>query len=91
MGLFKAVRHFAFYLYRTHFKVVTDHKPLVTLMSQPQQNKRLLNWAMKLAEFDFEVIYRSGSENMVADSLSRGFTEVTHHQKEGGEDVGAAT
>ncbi len=70
---------------------MTDHKPLVTLMSQPQQNKRLLNWAMKLAEFDFEVIYRSGSENMVADCLSRGFTEVTHRQEEGGEDVGAAT
>ncbi len=91
LGLFKTVRHFAFYLYGTHFKVVTDHKPLVTLMSQPQQNKRLLNWAMKLAEFDFEVIYRSRSENMVANCLSRRFTEVTHCQKEGGEDVVAAT
>ncbi len=41
LGLFKAVRHFAFYLYGTHFKVVTNHKPLVTLMSQTEAVLRI--------------------------------------------------
>ncbi len=48
--------------------VVTDHRSLVTLMSAHQHNR---DSAMKLTEFTFEIIYRKGSDNVVADCLSR--------------------
>jgi hypothetical protein len=32
---------------------------------------RLVRWALRLAEFDFEIKYRKGGENGNADALSR--------------------
>src|SRR5690606_1671957 len=32
---------------------------------------RLLNWAYKLRSYDFEIVYRRGAENQMADLLSR--------------------
>ena len=57
LGIFEAVKFFAFYLYGKSFTVLMDHKSLVTLMTAPQYNKRLLNWALKLAEYDFIIEY----------------------------------
>ncbi len=51
--------------------MVANHRGLVTLMSARQENRRLYNWALRLTEFDFEIKYRSGRENGVADCLSR--------------------
>ncbi len=85
LGLFESIRH---------FKVVTDHKPLVSLMTAPQKNKRLLNWAIKVGEFHFKVIYRKGGLNWVADCLSRRDHDndvdnnVHHHLNGGGERCG---
>ncbi len=50
---------------------MTDHKALETLRTAQQHNRRLHHWALKLAVFDFEVRYRPGQQNMVADCLSR--------------------
>ncbi len=98
LALFEAVRHFAFYLYGKEFTVVTDHRSLVTLMMTRQLNRRLYNWALKLTEFKFKVVYRSGHENGVADCLSRCHTREiedgavgSHQQKEEGGDVGTPT
>ncbi len=98
LGLYETIRFFAFYLYGRKFKVITDHKPLVSLMTAPQHNRRLLNWAMKLSDYNFEVVYRKGEQNIVADCFSRGAVgeehaeaDDTHQLKEGGGDVGGAT
>ncbi len=93
LGVFEAIHHFAYFLYGRRFTVVTDHKGLVNMMKGRQYNKRIYNWCLKLAEYDFEVIYREGSQNVVADDLSRCFEDVencdvaTHLLQEGG-DVG---
>ena len=93
LGVFEAIRHFAYFLYGRSFTVVTDHKGLVNLMTGRQFNRRIHNWCLKLTEFDFEVVYREGSQNVVADELSRCFGEAradgdaTHLLPEGG-DVG---
>ncbi len=71
LALYSAILHFSFYLYGRAFTVITDHKPLETLMEGKQNNKRLLNWSMKLSEFSFKVIYRPGVMNQPADCLSR--------------------
>ena len=39
---------------------------------------RLLRWAARLSEYQFDVIYRPGADNAIADVLSRSMTEATH-------------
>ena len=53
------------------FTVVTDHKSLSRLPEVPILKGRLLNWAFKLRSYDFDIIYRKGTENAMADLLSR--------------------
>jgi len=66
-----ATKHFRQYLYGRKFKIVTDHKPLIWLMNVKDPNSRLMRWRLKLEEFDYETIYKSGKTNINADALSR--------------------
>jgi hypothetical protein len=67
-----AVRLFRSHLYGRKFVIVTDHVELKWLMTCKEPAGRLHRWALTLQEFDFEVVYRPGRENSVADVLSRG-------------------
>ena len=71
LAIVTAIHHFLPLLYGNRFTVVTDHKPLTSLMTSRTLNKRLHGWALKLAEFDFQIVYRSGDLNGNADGLSR--------------------
>ncbi len=57
-----AVQHFLPYLYGRHFRVVIDHQALTALMSSKTLNRRLQGMALKLMQFDFEIVYRPGDE-----------------------------
>jgi len=65
------VGHFRPYVFGRRFKIVTDHKPLVWLENLKGQNPKLLRWKITLAAYDYEVVYKKGSQNVVADALSR--------------------
>ncbi len=71
LALYSTIKYFEFYLIGHHFLVRTDHKSLTQMMRNPQNNKRILNWSLKLSDFDFTIEYRPGKENVVADCLSR--------------------
>ena len=66
-----AIREFYPYLYGFHFKLITDHNPLVSLKQRTDVGGRLTRWTMFLQQFDFEVQYRPGREHANADTLSR--------------------
>ena len=53
------------------FTVVTDAKAITYLMTQKSPNMRLVRYMIFLQAFDFDIVYRKGSENKVADFLSR--------------------
>ena len=59
------------YLFGNHFNVVIDHNSLKYLQTQPTLSRRQARWAELIAEFDFEIVYRPGKSNVVADALSR--------------------
>ena len=59
------------YLLGNHFIVVTDHNSLKYLQTQPTLSRRQARWSEFLSEFDFEIVYRPGKGNVVADALSR--------------------
>lgn len=67
-----AVRLFRPHLYGRKFTIVTDHAALKWLMTTKEPAGRLHRWALTLQEYDFDICYRPGKENRVADALSRG-------------------
>ena len=53
------------------FRWLTDHKGLIYLLNQKNLSGRQARWLEKMSSFTFEVTYIPGSENVVADALSR--------------------
>lgn len=71
LAILDCTKHFRPYLYGRKFIIETDHNPLVWLYKIKEPNSRLVRWKLKLEEFDFDIIYKKGKENKVADALSR--------------------
>ena len=72
-GVETMLRH-ADILQGTRFKWLTDHKGLTYLLNQRNLSGRQAPWLEKISTFDFEVVYIPGSENVLADALSRIYT-----------------
>ena len=53
------------------FKWLTDHKGLTHLLNQKNLSGRQARWLEKISSFNFTVVYIEGSENVLADALSR--------------------
>lgn len=76
LSILDSTKNFRPYLYGRKFTVETDHNPLVWLYKIKEPNSRLIRWKIKLDEYDFDVIYKKGKLNVVADALSR--IEINH-------------
>ncbi|KAJ2952044.1 hypothetical protein O0L34_g4305 [Tuta absoluta] len=66
-----STKYFRPYLFGRQFKIITDHKPLQWLLQTKEPNSRLTRWKLKLAEYNFTIIYKKGKSNTNADALSR--------------------
>ena len=58
-------------MYGGEFTLVTDHKPLVWFENSKDPCSRVSRWRLKLAEYDFDEIYKAGKMNVNADALPR--------------------
>ena len=71
-----AVKTFHQFLYGRHFKIYTDHKPLLGLLNPEKAtpsmaSSRMQRWALTLLAYEYELLYRPGHENGNPDGLSR--------------------
>ena len=62
-----AVQNFEHFLYGRRFKVLMDHQRLVYLLSSKHLNKRLMGFALRLSNYNIEIV--SGDSNGNADAM----------------------
>ena len=61
-----------------HFTIKTDHQSLRFLLDQQSHTPAQQQWILKMMGYDYDVCYRKGSSNKVADALSRKPMEALH-------------
>ena len=76
LALVVAVKKFRYFLLGRKFEARTDHKPLLGLFGKGKAipinaNARIQRWALLLSQFDFDLHYKVGKDNVIADALSR--------------------
>lgn len=79
-AIIEAIRVWEHHLKARKFDVYTDHQPLRYLRDQRKLPRRQAGYLDLLANFEFEVHYKPGRRNVVADALSRrtDVPEVAH-------------
>ena len=70
------VKKFHAYLFGHPFELVTDHKPLLTLLNahkatSPQASNRIRRWSLILAAYEYTIVFKKTEEHGNADAFSR--------------------
>jgi hypothetical protein len=71
LALVWAVKTLHHYLYGREFVLLSDHQPLLYINSAKMSNSRVMRWAIDLQVHRFKMKIVKGSENNIADYLSR--------------------
>lgn len=77
LALLLSLQHFEVYVGSSSLpvKVFTDHNPLTFLAKMQNSNQRIMRWALIVQEFNIDICYKKGKENVLADALSRSVQE----------------
>jgi hypothetical protein len=63
------------YLLGQWFQIKTDHQSLKYFLEQRISSPEQQKWVTKLFGYDYEIIYKKGKDNVVADALSQKYED----------------
>lgn len=65
------IKHFSCYLYGKKIIIYTDHRPLIYLFGMANPSSSLTKFRLIIEEYNFDIKYIKGKNNVAADALSR--------------------
>ena len=75
LGVVWSIEYFKNYLYGKQFKVITDHRALLSIMKEHRSNKsynsRLTRWVDRLLPYQFDIEHLPGAKMGLVDYISR--------------------
>jgi hypothetical protein len=75
LAILHAVELWRPYLLGKRFQIKTDHQSLKYFLEQRISSQAQQKWVTKLFGYDYEIIYKKGKDNVVADALSRKYED----------------
>ncbi|CAF1079374.1 unnamed protein product [Brachionus calyciflorus] len=64
LAIVMSIEYFHHYLSGKFFIVYTDHQPLTWILHKTNTHPRLERWLLRLSQYNFEIIYKPGKENI---------------------------
>ena len=71
LALIYALKKWRHYVFGTTIRAYTDHQSLVLWHTFKNLTGRKARWVLELSQYNVELVYKPGLENIVADTLSR--------------------
>jgi len=82
LAIKEAVRYWQYWLIGKSFIVYSDHKPLENMNIKSRTDEELGDFTYYLSQYDFQIKYAPGKDNLEADCLSRNPVLETNENKE---------
>lgn len=75
LAFLMALQHFEVYIGSSSLPAIvfTDHNPLVFLSRMKNSNQRIMRWSLFVQDFNLEIRFKKGKDNVLADALSQSF------------------
>ena len=74
-AIVEAIRKWRHYLLGRHFHLITDQRSVSFMFDKGNhgkiKNEKIARWRIELSPFSYDIEYRAGTENVVADALTR--------------------
>jgi len=71
LGIFLSIKHFQHFLIGRQVTIFTDHKPLIFVLDMKDPSPRQQRQISYISQFDVDIKYIAGADNVVADCFSR--------------------
>lgn len=83
-AIIESLKKWRHYLLGRRFYLITDQKSVSYMLQSHAskiKNEKIQRWRLELANFNFDIKYRPGVENIVADALSRQICASTNNDR----------
>ena len=76
LAIINSLKFFEAQVRGTKFAILTDHKPLETVMTRSKESQKLRRWEEFLVSFDQTIVPTASEENVIADAISRNYKRI---------------
>jgi RNase H-like domain found in reverse transcriptase len=84
-AIVEAVRKWKHFLIGRHFKLITDQEAVSFMFNLKHSSKiksdKITRWRLELSSFSYDIVYRPGKDNTVADAFSRVCANINNPSK----------